>query len=38
LTFRTKFNGFYSNKIFETADQPIMSLYDITSKVKYLVA
>jgi ornithine decarboxylase len=38
LTFRTKFNGFYSNEIFETADQPIMSLYNISSKVKYLVA
>ena len=38
LTFRTKFNGFYSNEIFETADQPIMSLYDASSKVKYLVA
>jgi ornithine decarboxylase len=38
LTFRTKFNGFYSDKIFELADQPIMSLYDASSKVKYLVA
>jgi ornithine decarboxylase len=38
LTFRTKFNGFYSDEIFETADQPIMSLYDTWSKVKYLVA
>ena len=38
LTFRTKFNGFYSDEIFETADQPIMSLYDTLSKVKYLVA
>ena len=38
LTFRTKFNGFYSNKIFETSDQPIMSLYNTSSKVKYLVA
>ena len=38
LTFRTKFNGFYSDEIFETADQPIMSLYDASSKVKYLVA
>ena len=38
LTFRTKFNGFYSNEIFETADQPIMSLYDTSTKVKYLVA
>ncbi len=38
LTFRTKFNGFYSDNIFELADQPIMSLYDASSKVKYLVA
>ena len=38
LTFRTKFNGFYSDKIFELADQPIMSLYDTLNKVKYLVA
>ena len=38
LTFRTKFNGFYSDKIFELADQPIMSLYNASSKVKYLVA
>ena len=38
LTFRTKFNGFYSDKIFEVTDQPIMSLYNSSSKVKYLVA
>ena len=38
LTFRTKFNGFFSDNIFELADQPIMSLYDASSKVKYLVA
>jgi len=38
LTFRTKFNGFYSDEIYETTDQPIMSLYDASSKVKYLVA
>ena len=38
LTFRTKFNGFYSDEIFELADQPIMSLYNPSSKVKYLVA
>ena len=38
LTFRTKFNGFYSDKIFELADQPIVSLYNTSSKVKYLVA
>ena len=39
LTFRTKFNGFYSDEIFEVADKPIMSLYDDSSKkVDYLVA
>ena len=38
LTFRTKFNGFYSDKIFELADQPIMSLYGASGKDKYLVA
>ena len=39
LTFRTKFNGFYSDEIFEVADKPIMSLYDDLSKnVDYLVA
>ena len=39
LTFRTKFNGFYSDEIFEVADKPIISLYEDTSKkVNYLVA
>jgi ornithine decarboxylase len=39
LTFRTKFNGFYSDDIFEVADKPIMTLYDDSSKkVDYLVA
>jgi ornithine decarboxylase len=38
LTFRTKFNGFYSDEIFELTDRPIMSLYNASSKVKYLVA
>ena len=38
LTFRTKFNGFYSDEIFELLDEPIMSLYNTSSKVKYLVA
>ena len=38
LTFRTKFNGFYSNEIFELNDKPIMSLYEDSSKVNYLVA
>ena len=38
LTFRTKFNGFYSNEIFELNDKPIMSMYEDSSKVDYLVA
>ncbi|MDA7606100.1 type III PLP-dependent enzyme [Pelagibacteraceae bacterium] len=38
LTFRTKFNGFYSDEIFELSDQPIISLYETSGKDKYLVA
>jgi len=38
LTFRTKFNGFYSDKIFELQDKPIMSLYEDSDKLGYLVA
>ena len=39
LTFRTNFNGFYSNEIHELSDKPIMSLYDDTNeKVGSLVA
>ena len=38
LTFRTKFNGFYSDEIFELNDKPILSLYEDASKVDYLVA
>ncbi len=38
LTFRTKFNGFYSNEIVELNDKPIMSMYEDSSKVDYLVA
>ena len=38
LTFRTKFNGFYSDEIFELNDKPIMSLYEDSSKIDYLVA
>ena len=38
LTFRTRFNGFYSNTIVEVNDNPIMSLYDDTGKFNYLVA
>ena len=39
LTFRTNFNGFYSNEIFELSDKPIMSLYEESNeKVDSLVA
>ncbi len=38
LTFRTKFNGFYSDEIYELNDKPIMSIYEDPSKVDYLVA
>ena len=38
ITFRTNFNGFYSDEIFELNDKPIMSLYDGASKISYLVA
>ena len=38
LTFRTKFNGFYSNEIFELSDKPIMSIYGDPSNINYLVA
>jgi ornithine decarboxylase len=39
LTFRTNFNGFYSNKIFEVNDKPIMSLHEESNeKVDSLVA
>ena len=38
LTFRTKFNGFYSDQIFEVQDKPIMSMYDKDLSSRYLVA
>tara|TARA_B110001452_G_scaffold222237_1_gene195043 strand:+ start:1310 stop:2488 length:1179 start_codon:yes stop_codon:yes gene_type:complete len=38
LTFRTKFNGFFSDTIVELNDKPIMSLYDDSKNVDYLVA
>ena len=39
LTFRTNFNGFYSNGIFEVNDRPIMSLLEESNeKVDSLVA
>ncbi len=38
LTFRTKFNGFYSDEIFEVNDKPIMSMYNKENSSSYLVA
>ena len=38
VTFRTKFNGFYSDKIFEVNDKPIMSMYEKDRNSHYLVA
>ena len=38
LTFRTKFNGFYSDQIFEVQDKPMMSMYEKDSISRYLVA
>ena len=38
LTFRTRFNGFYSNEIYEVEDGPIMSLYGKDANKSTLVA
>jgi ornithine decarboxylase len=38
LTFRTQFNGFYSNEIYEVEDEPIMTLYGKESNKGVLVA
>ena len=38
LTFRTQFNGFFSDEIFEVEDNPIMSLYDKDINKAFLVA
>ena len=38
LTFRTQFNGFYSDKIFEVEDEPVMTMYDKDKSKSYLVA
>ena len=38
LTFRTDFNGLYSNNIFEVEDNPIMSMYNNEAKSRFLVA
>ena len=38
LTFRTQFNGFFSDEIYEVEDSPIMSLYDKDINKATLVA
>ena len=38
LTFRTKFNGFFSDHIVQVNDAPILSMYDESGKFNYLVA
>jgi ornithine decarboxylase len=38
ITFRTQFNGFYSNEIYEVEDEPIMTLYGKDSNKGILVA
>ncbi len=38
LTFRTQFNGFYSDQIFEVEDDPIMTMYDKETMKEFLVA
>mgnify|MGYP001244780501 CR=1 FL=1 len=38
ITFRTNFNGFFSNQIVELNDKPIMSLYEDSTNVNYMVA
>ena len=38
LTFRTDFNGLYSNKIYEVEDDPIMTMYNKETKNQFLVA
>ncbi len=38
LTFRTQFNGFFSDEIYEVEDNPVMSMYDKNSDKATLVA
>ena len=38
LTFRTQFNGYYSDSIYEVCDDPIMTMYDKDKKGEFLVA
>ena len=38
LTFRTQFNGYYSDSIYEVCDDPIMTMYDKETNKEFLVA
>ena len=38
ITFRTKFNGFFSNQIYKVKDKAILSMYEKEDDKKYLVA
>ena len=38
LTFRTNFNGLYSNNIYEVEDNPIMTMYNKEIEKQFLVA
>ena len=38
LTFRTNFNGFYSDDVYEVEDNPIMTMYDKEANKEFLVA
>jgi len=38
LTFRTQFNGFYSDKIYEVEDEPILTMYGKNARKDFLVA
>ena len=38
LTFRTHFNGFFSNEIYEVEDKPIMTMYGKENNSEFLVA
>ena len=38
LTFRTEFNGFFSDNIYEVEDDPIMTIYGKETNKEFLVA
>ena len=38
LTFRTNFNGFFSDEIYEVEDKPIMTMYGKDKNSEFLVA